>query len=176
MPQVSNSEDVYRQLVEESEDDWLFALVTFAVFEEQRIEWMKHQQQTNGAAPTNDQICEWYRQQPAGVFMRAKGTAENALQLYADDVLQEVLAVERREVADGVIVSEIRSTHRFLPQFGINVAGGFTSAIIFAAILALLAFIIFSDASPVKLTKDAIDYQSKESVDGNSEAQQRSNE
>lgn len=135
---------------------------------------MKHHEQTNGSPPTTEQICDWYRRQPEGVFVRAKGTAENALQLYADDVLQEVLQVERREVSDGVIVAEIRSASKLLPQFGINVAGGFTSAFLFAAMLAVMAIIIFSDSSPVKLTKDVIDYQPKENVNGNTETQQRS--
>ena len=170
MPQITSSEDVYRELVEKAEEDWLYGLVAFAIVEEQRIEWMKHHEQHNGAVPTSDDIRDWYLRQPENVLLRAKGTAENALQLYADDVLQAVLETERREVADGVIVGEIRSARRLWPQFGINVAGGLVSAILFTAILIILAFAVFSDFSPVSLTKDAMNQQSKEETNGYTES------
>lgn len=166
MSQIANSEDVYRELVEEAEEDWLYGLVAFAIVEEQRIEWMKHQEKHNGAVPTTSDIRDWYLQQPENVLLRAKGTAENALQLYADDVLQAVLATERREVADGVIVGEIRLARRWTTQLGINVAGGLVSAIIYTAILVLLALAVFSDFSPVNLTKNAINQQSTEETNG----------
>ncbi len=79
MPQISSSEDVYRQLVEESDEDWLYGLVAFAVVEEQRIEWMKHFEEHNGRAPSTVDIQHWYEQQPEGVLLRAKGDSENAL-------------------------------------------------------------------------------------------------
>lgn len=171
MPQITSSEDAYRELVEEAEEDWLYGLVAFAIVEEQRIEWMKHHEKHNGAVPTGEDVRSWYLQQPENVLLRAKGTAENALQLYADDVLQAVLETERREVADGVIVGEIRSGRRFLPQFGINVAGGLASALLFTAILIILVFVVFSEFSPVTLTKDAINRQSTEETNGKTDSE-----
>ena len=38
MPQISRSDDIYRQLVDEAEENWLFELVAFAIVEEQHIE------------------------------------------------------------------------------------------------------------------------------------------
>ena len=105
---ISNSEDVFVQLVEETDENWLLGLVAYAIVEEQRIEWMRHREEAKGQAPDAVEIQNWYEQQPEGVMLRAKGDAENALKLYADYVLQEELDVERKMVADGVIVSEIR--------------------------------------------------------------------
>ena len=101
------------------------------------------------------------------MLRRATGEAENALQLFADDVLQEVLEVERRRVAEGVIVNEIRLARRFWPQFGISAAGGFVSALVFAAVLAILAFVVWQDPSPVQLGRDA---------SGNATGEQRGDE
>lgn len=42
MAKYSGSPDIYRELVEDSKENWLYGLVAFAVVEEQRIEWMKH--------------------------------------------------------------------------------------------------------------------------------------
>ena len=137
MPQISNSQDVYRQLVEDSDEDWLYGLVAFAVVEEQRIEWMKHFHENNGHAPDANEIQHWYEQQPEGVLLRSKGEAENALQGYADEVLQEIIEIERKEASDGVIVREIRLAGRLWPQFGINVAAGLASALLFVAVLIL---------------------------------------
>src|SRR5690606_40951989 len=83
MPEYKGPEDIYRELVEESDENWLYGLVAFAVIEEQRIEWMKHMQENTGRLPTPEQVSEWYQQQPPNCLLRAKGTAENALQLYS---------------------------------------------------------------------------------------------
>jgi hypothetical protein len=68
---------------------------------------------------------------------------QNAISQYNSDV--------QREVEEGIIVSEIRDIKRFWPQFGVNIAGGFASAVIFAALLILFAFFVFNDTSPVKI-------------------------
>ena len=166
MPQISNSNDVYRQLVEESDEDWRFGLLAFAVVEEQRIEWMKHFEENNGGVPGAAEIQHWYEQQPNGVLLRAKGDAENTLQAYADEVLQEILEAERREVAESVIVSEIRLGRRFWPQFGLNVVAGLASAIIFAAILIIVAVVVFRDFSPVAIGKELSGHQTGEAQSG----------
>lgn len=166
MPKISNSEDVYNKLVSEPDEGWLYGLVAFAVVEETRVEWMKHFAEINGASPTAEKIQEWYEQQPEGVLLKAKGTAENALQLYADEVLQEILQEERREVSEGVIVSEIRLSRRLWPQFGINVAAGIASAILFAAILLVLYLVLLNDLSTVNIWKQASDHQIEEETNG----------
>lgn len=166
MAQFAGPEDVYRRMVEEADESWLLGLLAFAIVEEQRIEWMKHFAEHNGRSPTEVEVRNWYEQQPEGVLRRATGEAENALQLFADDVLQEILEVERRRVADGMIVNEIRLARRFWPQFGISAAGGFVSALVFAAVLAILAFVVWQDPSPVQIGRDAIGNTTEEQKSG----------
>lgn len=72
----SGSVDVYRELVEDSQESWLLGLVAFAIVEEQRIEWMRHHQERTGGVPTAEHIQSWYEQQPSGTLLRAKGDAE----------------------------------------------------------------------------------------------------
>lgn len=176
MSQISSSEDVYRQLVDESEEHWLFGLVAFAIVEEQRVDWMKHYNEHNGRLPNSNEIHHWYQQQPPGVILRAKGTAENALKLYADDVLQEVMEMERREVEEGLIVSEIRQGRRFWPMFGTNVAAGFASAVLFAAVLVVLAFFVLTDASILAFVNKLDDQRTEEKLDGEADSKSGSNE
>lgn len=166
MPLLSDSQDVYRICVEEAEENWLFGLVRFAIIEEQRFEWMRHFNENNGSRPSEADIREWYEQQPPGVLLRAKGTAENALQLYADEVLQEILSDERREVADGVIVNEIRLMRKFWPQFGIGVAAGLVSAFLFAVIVTSMYFILIADASPEKSAAAILGHSTQEMGNG----------
>ena len=156
MKQYSSSEDIYRELVEESQESWLYGLVAFAVVEEQRIEWMRHHEEQHGALPDHEAIRLWYEQQPSTVLLRAKGTAENALQVYSEEVATVLNDEYRQEVKNGIIVSEIRELKRFWPQFGVNLAGGFASALLFAALLTLMAFLVFNDTSPVELVKDTL--------------------
>jgi hypothetical protein len=151
MSKFSGPEDIYKALVEDSEESWLYGLVAFAVIEEQRIEWMRHQESNNGHLPAANEIKSWYEQQPESVLLRAKGTAENALKLYSGEVVDLVLEEQQREIRDGIIVSEIRGLKAFWPQFGVNLAGGFISALLFAIFLAIMAFFVLNDTSPVKI-------------------------
>ena len=98
------------------------------------------------------------------------------MQLFADDVLQEVLEAERRRVAAGVVVGEVRMARRFWPQFGISVAGGFVSALVFAAILAILAFVVWQDPSPVQLGRHATGDAAEEQKDGEASGGQGADE
>jgi hypothetical protein len=172
MAQLSGPEDVYRQMVEDADESWLLGLLALAIVEEQFIEWKKHFAAHSGAAPSQSDIRNWYEQQPDGVLRRARGEAENAVRLFADDVLQEILESERRRVAEGVIVGAVRLGRRFWPQFGISVVGGFVSAFVFAAVLAILAFIVWQDASPVQISRGAI-VGPGEQTDGEADNQQR---
>lgn len=164
MTRVLGSDDVYRHFVEDADESWLFGLVCFAVLEEQRIEWMEHFTLHNDGQPTPADIRKWYEQLSPGALLRIKGTAENALQNYADDVVQEILEAERREAIKGVIVSEIRSANGPLRQFGINVAGGLVSALVFAGFLVAVYFVAIADVSPIK-TVTAISGQSTEEIE-----------
>ena len=153
MCQFLGPEDIYEELVEKQPDDedWLLGLVAFAIIEEQKIEWIKHQTKNNGSPPTDDEIKKWYQQQPSGVLLRAKDTALSRLTNYGENVISQYNLDYQKEVEESIIVSEIRDIKRFWPQFGVNFAGGFASAVIFAALLVLVAFFVINDTSPVKI-------------------------
>ncbi|SDP81651.1 hypothetical protein SAMN05660330_04222 [Desulforhopalus singaporensis] len=159
MEKFSGPEDLYDELVENSDDHWLLGLVAFAIIEEQKIEWIKHQKNNNGGTPSPEDIKNWYEQQPKGVLLRAKDTAETRLKDYSNEIIEFVIDEQRREIEHGIIVNEIRETKRFWPQFGVNLAGGFVSALLFAALLTIVAFFVIHDTSPVEigaeLRKDA---------------------
>ncbi|MHB1014346.1 MAG: hypothetical protein ACYC2W_03580 [Desulfurivibrionaceae bacterium] len=146
-------EDIYDELVGDSSNSWLFGLVAFAVVEEQKIEWIKHQTKSNGRPPTSDDIQTWYKQLPPGAVLRAKGTAENALALFSTEVIDENEQETRKQIEESVIVSEIREIKRFWPQFGVNLAGGFISSLLFALLLVAIAVIVLKDPSPVGLVE-----------------------
>lgn len=154
MPEYSGSEDIYNELVEESDENWLYGLVAFAVIEEQRIEWAKHMRENSGSDPTPEQVSEWYQQQPRNCLLRAKGTAENALQTYSNQVIDVAIEDYKKEIDQSYIVNEIRDLKRFWPQFGVNLAGGFVATVLFAALLSIIAFIVFNDSSPVQMVRD----------------------
>ena len=152
MRKYSGPEDVYKELVDDSEESWLLGLLAFAIVEEQKVEWMKHYSQNHdGNLPNAQDIKGWYEQQPQSVLLRAKGTAENALSTYSEEVLALVIEDHKKEIQEGIIIKEINSLGRFLPQFGVNIAGGFASTILFSALLTLVAFFVLNDVSPVQI-------------------------
>ena len=153
MDRFLGSHDIYKVLVEDAPDDeeWLFGLVAFAIIEEQRIEWVRHQTEHNRGAPSQDEVDRWYAQQPKGVILRAKDSAEARLTNYAQDAINSYMIDFEKEIEEGVVVGEIREIKKFWPQFGVNLAGGFVSTLLFAIALTLVAFFVYNDTSPVDI-------------------------
>lgn len=58
---------------------------------------------------------------------------------------------QRKEVEESIIISEIQSLNRFWPQFGVSLAAGLASALVFAALLIIFAVFVLNDVSPVQL-------------------------
>jgi len=154
MDKFSASEDIYEELVENSNDHWILGLVAFAIIEEQRIEWMKHQNSNNGVLPTSEEVKNWYEQQPKAALLRAKDTAESRLKDYSNEIVDLIMEDQKKEIEEGIIVSEIRNANKFLPQLGVNIFGGLASALIFAALLTIVAFFVLHGTSPTELGKD----------------------
>jgi len=170
MDKYTNAEDIYDNLVENSDDSWILGLVAFAVVEEQRIEWVKHQKNNNGGAPDAKAITAWYEQLPQGVLLRAKDTAESRLKDYSDEIDSMVQDDYRRDIQESIIVSEIKETKKFWPQFGVNLAGGFAGTLLFTALLTVVAFFVFNDASPVEIGSEL-----RNNIKDNTHGQERSN-
>jgi hypothetical protein len=156
MPELHGTDDVFRSLVEESEDSWLMGLVAFAVVEDHRIEWKNHFLALHGNKPTAEDIERWYLEQLEGFLLRAKADAENYLAAYTEEIRNQTIKEERQQIERDLVVSEIRLTRRFWPQFGVGVAAGTVSAFLFAMILVSFALLISADISPIKLMKDAV--------------------
>ena len=154
MAKFSGPEEIYKELVEDSDENWILGLVAFAVIEEQRVEWMRHQETNNGSLPGSDEIKGWYEQQSKSVLLRAKGTAENTLNVFSDEVVESYLEDHQRRIEEGIIVGEIRDLKAFWPQFGVNLAGGIASAFLFAAILTGVAFLVLKDTSPAEIGRE----------------------
>lgn len=153
MAKYSGPEDVYRELVEESEEHWLSGLVAFAIVEEKKIEWMKHYGNQHNTSPSPEQIREWYEQQPERELLLAKAMSEGVLQAYSAEVVEGIEADWRKEVEEDTIVREIRQYSRFWPQFCVNLVGGLASAFLFTGFLVLIAFFVLNDTSPTEIVK-----------------------
>ena len=167
MPQIHDSKDVHRILIEEADHAWLLGLVAFALFEDRRFDWMKHFQEYNQRQPNSDEIKSWYQQQSQRVIEDVIADAETALSNYGDDILQETVDDIKKETERGVIVSEIRNLKNGWADFGLNVAGGVAGAFLFAALLVILVAIIYYDPSPVKMMQDYMNPPNTESKNGN---------
>lgn len=116
--------------------------------------------------PSDADIRNWYRQQPAGALLRAKGVAESALVTYAGAAVDEALQSEQREIFEGAVISEVRLCRRFLPQFAINVLGGLVSASVFASLLIVLYLSLVMDVSPQGLVQGHFSGVVQEKSDG----------
>jgi len=92
-------------------------------------------------------------QTPWFALLRAKGTAENALGLFSTEVIEENDKVNLQRIEESIVVGEIKELKRFWPQFGVNLAGGFISSLLFALLLVAIAVIFINNPSPIDLVK-----------------------
>lgn len=90
MSSLTGSEDAYSTLVERGEEGWIPGLVAFAIFEEQRIEWMRHIQSRSGCLPSSEQIREWYEQQPISALIGARAIAKTMLNRHVQATLKKL--------------------------------------------------------------------------------------
>lgn len=121
MEPLSNSNDVYNHLVENSKADWVSNLLAFSIVEEQRIEWMKHQKNSSGSLPTEEEIRKWYTQQPEGVLIKAKAEAANALDNFYREALDTALDRERDEIRNSLVITQINKLGNFWTRFWQNI-------------------------------------------------------
>ena len=147
MPKYSGSNDIYRELVEDSDENWLLGLLAFAVIEQQRIDWAQHRLETSGSSPTAADVQAWYEAQPQSAIVRAKAEAETALNNYGAEAIEEFDDAYRKEIAQGVVVAEIQKLGRWGPQLGMNVLGGVIGSIVFTAVLIIIAFFVLHEPS-----------------------------
>jgi hypothetical protein len=143
----SGADDVYRALVDQSEDHWLLGLLAFAVVEQQRIDWVKHRIENAGVTPSPAEVAKWYEDQPLSTFVRAKAEAETALQNYGAEAVEEFDESYRKEIAQGIVVGEIQKLGKWGPQIVTNIVGGIISSIVFSAVLVIVAFFVLANPS-----------------------------
>jgi len=77
--------------------------------------------------------------------------AEDALQNYSQEVIEQFEKDFRKEIECGIIVSEIKEGRKVRPQLFINIVGGLLGSMIFAAFLIVMAFIMFNDTSTTEI-------------------------
>jgi hypothetical protein len=151
MPKYAGPEDIYRETVEQPQQGWLVGLLAFAVVEERRIEWVRHRRRTVDAAPTSEEVQAWYEAQPHGAVVRAVAHAESALRGYGKQVAEDFDEAHRLQVAEGVVVAEIRRLGRWAPVLGMNVLGGLIGSTLFTALLILLGTLVLNEPSASEL-------------------------
>jgi len=129
---------------------WLYGLVAFAIIGEEPIEWTQHYEENNGSAPSAEQTKNWYEQKPESILLRAKGDAEGTLATHSAMTVDQALEDKREELLVSTVIAEIRTVRRFWPQFGVSMLGGLSSALVFAALLIVMAWISMADVSPLE--------------------------
>ncbi|MDE2674472.1 MAG: hypothetical protein OXH65_05120 [Paracoccaceae bacterium] len=150
MKPLSNSNDVYNHLVENSDTDWVIGLLAFSLFEEKRIDWMKHQRGSTGSLPSDEDIRKWYSDQPESVLTKAGEDAENALGDLFEEVFNTALQRERDNIRDNHVIAEIKRLGSFRAMFWRNIGITVISFFVFTALSILLILglsQIFSDVS-----------------------------
>jgi len=147
MRKYLDADDVYQETSAAAAPNWLLGLLAFALFEEQRLEWMRHRREIANAAPSSEEIQAWYESQPQGAVARALVSAEMLLGGYGTHSAEVFGEDHRRQIADGVVVAEIRRLGRWGPQLGLNVMGGLIGSMVFTALLVLLGTFLLNGPS-----------------------------
>jgi len=159
----SGPEDVYCAAVDAAGSVWVKSLLAFALVEQQRLEWAHHRLATTGQRAGPLDLVRWYEEQPPSVITRALDGAQAALDDYSTHSMDVFDDAYRRQVADDVVVGEIRKLSRLAPQVGISVLGGLIGSVTFTAFLIVFSWFVLNEPSPNVISKSLRQHQEQSS-------------
>lgn len=146
-------EDVYNAAVQAAGGVWVKSLLAFALVEQQRLEWAHHRLVTTGQRAGPLGLVRWYEEQPPSVIARALNGAQAALDDYNANSMDFFDDAYRRQVADDVVVGEVRKLGRLAPQVGISVLGGLIGSVTFTAFLIVFSWFVLNEPSANVISK-----------------------
>lgn len=158
MKPLGSSDDVFRFLVErrgvdgDGETD-LIALFTYALVEQDRIEWANHRIEQGQPAPSEGEVRSWFADKPAGYFDDKERHGEQWFTDFARAYLKEEIERDRGRAVEQVVaslrndiigardkvVNRIDSRTRSKGWL-VNISSGLISNFIFVVIGAVLFF------------------------------------
>lgn len=133
-----------RRGVDNDGDMESIGLFTFALVEQDRIEWIEHfASQHAGGKPSAAQITQWFEDKPESYFLEKEKQAE---QWYAG-FARVYLSDEIEEGKAQAIRRALQNMDRFWPMFWKHNLFGLTSNLIFTGLVLLFALAIYTDFS-----------------------------
>lgn len=164
MKPLSNSRDVYKLILEELDDESVYGLLAFSLIEQQRFEWMERVEETTEAIPTDDEIRNWYSQQPERVIIKAKEDAQNKLANLFFEFYNIEMQEDLQNYRDSMVIEEVNKINvkietwgKFWPQFLPNVGLSVINFFVFT-ILTIISIIVVhqlnNDLSLIEVIRD----------------------
>jgi len=137
---IANPEEAFKYFVDDSDSHWLTGLLAYAICEQTRIEHEEfNNKQPKEAIST---FTHWYPTQPPPTFINYVADAENALNVYAESILNTHKQNLELQILEKKLSIDLDDLNKKTPSFAksilINIVGAFS----FAAIISLIGTII----------------------------------
>ena len=99
----------------------------------------------------------WIAQLPESRLRRIRDEALESFGLAAREFLKPEIERQRKEAVEQSILAEIRRSTSGYRSFGLNVAAGLVSALIFAALALGFYYYVKADPSPLGQTRELLE-------------------
>ncbi len=133
----NNEREVFDYLTSDNSTSTEIDFLTYAIFANERKEWVELFKQKNGSEPTQDQIDEWISNITDWRFLQMRNEAAGFFDTAARAYLSDDIEAAKTEALHSAILTEVRQAGTFWRQFGMALATAILAPLILGGIIAL---------------------------------------
>jgi fatty acid desaturase len=125
-------------------------LLAFAMFANDRDEWIKHFEAQNGQAPTQDQVNAWTADITDYRFQQMRNEAATFFDVAARAYMQEEMQAARMSVLESEIIARVSAAGNFWRQLFIALGTAILAPVIIGLVIA--AYLAYNHSFPALIS------------------------
>jgi len=141
-----NDLETFTHLAAHPDTSYEINLLTYAVFADEKSQWIEHFTRQNGNAPSTADIEQWISNVTDQHFEHMRLKAARYFDTAARDYLMAEIEQGKKDVLESSIVKEVKAAGSFWRQIGIAVLTAVLAPIIIGGVIA--AFFAYNEVFP----------------------------
>jgi hypothetical protein len=132
----ANDREVFEYLTADQSTPIEIDMLTFAIFANEKHEWMKLSEQQKGRPPTQDEIDDWTSNLTDWRVAQMRHEAAQFFDISARAYLGEEIAAGKEEVLRSSLIREVKAAGSFWKQMTIALATAILAPLIIGGVIA----------------------------------------
>ena len=104
---ASNSKDVYEYYMKRGDSFDSVSLLSYAMVEAEKYEWMNHYEHLHGGPPPETEITRWFLEKPDNYFVSVENDATEWIEKFGRELLADEISVGNQKAIEESFVHSI---------------------------------------------------------------------